>query len=151
MLNYYIYYYCTIMCGADISTAKVATIVKNVNTNKQNLQEKWPECSISRFLAQEANTYLSTTIAANFQSLIISASSSAFLIRAVINCNSLSMWWRSLCWQPDIEWCSSSVEGREKLKNWDLGEFLKLEGKNGEGQLKLTQLTRSPWSTQSAH
>lgn len=47
---------------------------------------------------------------------MISCSSSALLIRAVINCNSLSMWCRSLCWHPDNEWCSSIVDGRENLK-----------------------------------
>lgn len=32
--------YCTMICGADSSTATVAMIVKRVNTNKQNLGAK---------------------------------------------------------------------------------------------------------------
>lgn len=39
----------------------------------------------------------STTIAANFQSLITSASSSAFFMRLVMNCNSRKMFCRSRC------------------------------------------------------
>lgn len=60
-------------------------------------------------------SYLSTTIAANFQSPINSASSSALRIRAVINCNSLRIRWRSLWLQPMAVWCSSTVVGRPKL------------------------------------
>ena len=58
------------MWGADRSTATVAIIVNMVKIMRQNL---------------------STTIAANFQSLMSSASSSAFLILPVMNWSSLSM------------------------------------------------------------
>lgn len=68
--------YCTIMCGADRSTATVAMMVNIVKMMRQNL---------------------STTIAANFQSLMTSASSSAFFIRLVINCSSRRMFWSSRC------------------------------------------------------
>lgn len=61
------------------------------------------------------STHLSTTIAANFQSLIKSASSSALRMRAVINCNSLRIKCRSLWLQPIAVWCSSTVVGRPKL------------------------------------
>lgn len=67
------------------------------------------------WITNNKNAYLSTTIAANFQSLISSASSSAFLIRFVINSNSFNIKCRSLWLQ--VGWCSSTVFGRPKL-NW---------------------------------
>lgn len=68
--------YWTIICGAEHKTTKVAIMVNSVNIIKQNL---------------------SITMAANFQSLIMSASSSFLRILLVINCISFSMSWRSLC------------------------------------------------------
>lgn len=60
--------------------------------------------------------YRSTTIAANFQSLINSASSSALRMRAVMNCNSFRIKCKSLWLQPIMLWCSSTVVGgRPKL------------------------------------
>lgn len=67
-------------------------------------------------LAIMGENYLSTTIAANFQSLMSSASSSAFFILAVMNCNSFNIKCKSLCVHPPIEWCSSTVFGLLKLK-----------------------------------
>lgn len=64
------------MWGADNRTATVAIIVNIVKIIRQNL---------------------STTMAANFQSLMTSASSSARFIRAVMNCSSLRMFCSSLC------------------------------------------------------
>lgn len=81
------------MCGAESSTVTVAIIVNSVKTIKQNR---------------------STTIAANFQSLIKSCSSSRFFIRPVMNCNSFRIKCRSLCEQPPIE-LSSTVVGRLNL------------------------------------
>lgn len=61
--------------------------------------------------------YLSTTMAANFQSLMSSASSSAFFILPVMNCTSLRMLWSSR-WVLDsgsaLLW-SSTVAGLMKL------------------------------------
>lgn len=68
--------YCTMMCGADRSTATVAMMVNIVKMMRQNL---------------------STTMAANFQSLMTSASSSAFFIRLVMNCSSRKMFCSSRC------------------------------------------------------
>lgn len=85
--------YCTMMCGADSNTVTVAMIVNRVKTIKQNR---------------------STTIAANFQSLIKSASSSRFFMRPVMNCSSFRIKCRSLCEHPLIE-CSSTVVGRLNL------------------------------------
>lgn len=87
-------FYCTIMCGAESSTVTVAMIVKSVKTIKQNR---------------------STTIAANFQSLIKSCSSSRFFMRPVMNCSSFRIKCRSLCEHPLIE-CSSTVVGRLNLE-----------------------------------
>lgn len=58
------------MCGADSRTATVAITVNMVKMMRQNR---------------------STTMAANFQSLIMSASSSLFRMRPVINCSSRRM------------------------------------------------------------
>lgn len=79
--------YWTIMCGADSSTATVAIIVNKVNMMRQKR---------------------STTMAANFQSLMTSASSSAFRIRAVMNCSSLRMSCRSRC-EPLLGIAASSM------------------------------------------
>uniref|UniRef100_A0A2M4D6R6 Putative secreted protein n=1 Tax=Anopheles darlingi TaxID=43151 RepID=A0A2M4D6R6_ANODA len=62
------------------------------------------------------NAILSTTIAANFQSLMSSASSSAFRMRLVMNCSSFSMWCKSLCVQPVLVFCSSTVVRRVKTE-----------------------------------
>lgn len=82
--------YWTIMCGADNSTATVAIIVNRVNMMRQKR---------------------STTIAANFQSLMTSASSSAFRIRAVMNCSSLRMSCSSRCTPLGGSAVSSMVVG----------------------------------------
>lgn len=68
---------------------------------------------------ENVRRYLSTTIAANFQSLINSASSSALRMRAVINCNSLRIKCKSLWLQPITVWCSSTVVGRPKLLQYN--------------------------------
>lgn len=82
-----LYAYCTIMWGAESSTATVAMIVNMVNMMRQKR---------------------STTIAANFQSLITSASSSAFFIRFVMNCNSRRIIRRSRC-VPELGTAASSM------------------------------------------
>lgn len=93
--------YCTIMCGAESSTVTVAIIVNSVKTIKQNR---------------------STTIAANFQSLIRSASSSRFFMRPVMNWSSFRIKCKSLCEHPLIE-CSSTVVGRLKLGEGEKDRF----------------------------
>lgn len=75
------------MWGADNSTATVAMMVNMVKMMRQNR---------------------STTIAANFQSLITSASSSAFFMRFVINCNSRRIFCRSRC-VPELGIAASSI------------------------------------------
>lgn len=75
------------MCGADSNTATVAIIVNIVKMIKQKR---------------------STTIAANFQSLITSASSSDFFILLVMNCSSRRMFWRSRC-VPELGIAVSSM------------------------------------------
>lgn len=75
------------MCGADSNTATVAMIVNKVKIIRQKR---------------------STTIAANFQSLITSASSSAFFIRLVMNCSSRNMFCRSRC-VPELGMAASSM------------------------------------------
>ena len=69
-------YYCysTMIWGADNSTAMVVITVNAVNVIKQNL---------------------SITMAANFQSLIMSISSSCIFMRFVMNLSSLSIHWSS--------------------------------------------------------
>jgi hypothetical protein len=84
--------YSTMMCGADRSTATVATTVNRVNIIKQKR---------------------STTIAANFQSLMRSAFSSACRIRPEMNCSSRKMSCSSRCDDEQVPTCdtaSSSVD-----------------------------------------
>lgn len=85
--------YWTMMCGADSNTATVAITVNNVNTIRQNL---------------------STTMAANFQSLPTSCSSSFFLILLVMNCSSRRIVCSSL-WAVEHPDVSSICELRRKL------------------------------------
>ena len=75
------------ICGADSRTATVAMMVNIVKMMRQKR---------------------STTIAANFQSLITSASSSAFFIRFVMNWSSRRMLWRSR-WVPELGIAASSM------------------------------------------
>lgn len=74
---------------------------------------KWSNHHKSWIIVCAFAIYLSMTIAANFQSLIKSASSSDRFIRFVINCNSLNIKCRSL-WLHAVL-CSSTVVGRPKL------------------------------------